>query len=485
MGTVKIDITEGHRKYTNIYALNTAKGVERLLRDRHKIAARRFVGDYAACDIIIDLNDAIDRADLSRRQTEAITLLYGCGLTQADAATEMDVTRQAVTKFNAEACQKIARVFQDWNYGEVNVGYKFNYIELFSGIGGFRSALDGLGGKCVFASEIDRFARRSYQALYDDAPELCGDITQMYARFVPNHDLLVAGFPCQAFSMAGQRRGFDDTRGTLFFQIARIAKEKRPRMLLLENVKGLLSHDKGRTFEVMAQTLSDIGYALDFVVLNSKYFSVPQNRERVFIAAHHSITPEAWDISGNNTVSWTKRRMQALGIRTFNFDWPANDAVTMRLRDVLEPEVHKKYYMSEEKTTTLVERNVTIPRDDDDTLKVERIGSTVPSGRGVNGSVYADSGLSPTLTTNDGGGVRVLEKQRGYRIRRLTPRECWRLQGFTDEQFDKAKGAGLSDTQLYRQAGNAVTVNVISAISRRMIPMLFTNYENGRLKVVI
>lgn len=122
MGAVKVDIAEDSRKYTQTYALNTSKGVEKLLRDRHKIAARRFAGDYAASDIILDLNDAIDKAKLSRRQAEAITYLYGCDLTQADAAIEMDVTQQAVAKFNSEACRKIARVFRDWDYGEVNIG---------------------------------------------------------------------------------------------------------------------------------------------------------------------------------------------------------------------------------------------------------------------------------------------------------------------------------------------------------------------------
>ncbi|MCG7407714.1 RNA polymerase subunit sigma [Paenibacillus sp. ACRRX] len=121
MGTVKVDIAEDSRKYMQTYALNTAKGVEKLLRDRHKIAARRFGGDYAACDIILDLNDAIDNAKLSRRQAESVTYLYGCDMTQTDAAAEMDVTQQAVAKFSAEACRKIARVFRDWDYGEVAV----------------------------------------------------------------------------------------------------------------------------------------------------------------------------------------------------------------------------------------------------------------------------------------------------------------------------------------------------------------------------
>lgn len=510
---------------------------------------------------------------------------------------------------------------------------RFDYIELFAGIGGFRSALDELGGNCVFASEIDRFAQQSYKALYDGADELRGDITKIDARTIPDHDLLAAGFPCQAFSVAGQRKGFADTRGTLFFEIARIAKEKRPRMMVLENVKGLLSHDKGRTIEVMAQALNEIGYAIDFAVLNSKYFGVPQNRERIFIACARDAQHEPWKIKGNNIVSKAKKRIQALGIRTFNFDWPTNDTVTKRLRDVLESEVDEKYYLSEEKTAKLIAQlevrdqikgepplplnlvsrgaesrsddvayclkgaeggsskqhllepimmgyieeinghdickrvystfgvSLTIPTGSSGNttpkIAVERVGNINPSGNGMNGAVYADRGLSPTLTTNIGEGTKILteytviqkthstcttikhdetgtlqaarldkvpqvvvqeirpvltpdreeKRQNGrrfkgndeeaftltaqdkhgvaigryprYRIRKLTPRECWRLQGFTDEQFDKARAAGVSDSQLYKQAGNAVTVNVISATSRRLIRRLLAESDCG------
>lgn len=521
---------------------------------------------------------------------------------------------------------------------------RFDYIELFAGIGGFRSALDELGGRCVFASEIDRFAQQSYKALYSGADELRGDITKIDARTIPDHDLLVAGFPCQSFSVAGQRKGFDDTRGTLFFEIARIAKEKRPRVMLLENVKGLLSHDEGRTIEIMAQTLDEIGYTIDFAVLNSKYFGVPQNRERIFIVCARDMPHKEWNIEGKDVVSRAKKRIQSLGVRTFNFDWPDNSTVTKRLRDVLESEVDEKYYLSEEKTaqliTQLIERDqvkgqLPLPlnlvsrgaesRSDDVAyclksaeggstkqhlleISVNRIGNVHPSGRGMNGAVYADSGLSPTLTTNKGEGTKVLTEytvlqkiysnrtsvkhdetgtlqaarldkvpqvvvkdpkciqlnqrreiriknevgtlhtsmtnnqapkvletevrpvispevinktQNGqrfkangaemftittwdrhgvaigryprYRIRRLTPRECWRLQGFSDEQFDKARAAGVSDSQLYKQAGNAVTVNVISATSRRLIRRLLTESvggnrqasENQRMEAVV
>ncbi|MCY9532955.1 DNA (cytosine-5-)-methyltransferase [Paenibacillus alvei] len=486
---------------------------------------------------------------------------------------------------------------------------RFDYIELFAGIGGFRSALGELGGSCVFASEIDRFAQQSYKALYDGAPELRGDITKIDARTIPDHDLLVAGVPCQAWSVAGQRKGFEDTRGTLFFEIARIAKVKQPRMMLLENVKGLLSHDKGRTIEVMAQALNDIGYAIDFAVLNSKYFGVPQNRERIFIVAHRDIAQhEPWNIDGKDVVARAKKRVQTLGVKTFNFDWPANSTVTKRLRDVLESEVDEKYYLSEEKTTKLIEQ-LNEQQDSNDVDMVGHVDGV--SGHDICKRVYATSGISPTIPTgssgnttpkiavignlpsdsgqtgavydiddlaptqlkqhgnavtkiaepqlqqySDGTGVaytvdanyakgtspggigkgrrtHVVEvrpvltpdheekRQNGrrfkendeeaftltaqdkhgvaigryprYRIRKLTPRECWRLQGFADEKFDKAKAAGLSDSQLYKQAGNAVTVNVISATSRRLIRRLLTESvggnrqasENQRMEAVV
>ena len=382
----------------------------------------------------------------------------------------------------------------------------FKYIELFAGVGGFRSALDGLGGECVFASEIDKYASQAYKALYNGAPELHGDITKIDAHDIPDHDVLVGGFPCQAFSVAGQRKGFEDARGTLFFEIARIASAKQPRLMLLENVKGLLSHDGGNTFETMCAILNDIGYAIDFRVLNSKHFGVPQNRERIFIVADRDAEDAEWDVTGSDVVAKAKRRAQALGVRTFNFDWPESGEVTTRLRDVLETQVDEKYYLSEEKTAKLLaqieEVHVDIPT-------VQCIGNANPSGNGMNGSVYHSNGISPTLTTNKGEGLKtaieysrkkgvgrsledahclsasdwrglnrnqtqtaVLEMSTSYRIRKLTPRECWRLQGFTDAQHDVVAAAGISDSQRYKQAGNAVTVNVIKAIGSSLVQRL-------------
>lgn len=400
----------------------------------------------------------------------------------------------------------------------------FRYVSLFSGIGGFEQALNALGGECVLASEIDKFARQSYAALYGHEP--AGDITKIYADDVPDHDVLVGGFPCQAFSVAGKRLGFDDTRGTLFFEVARIANAKKPRAILLENVKGLVGHDKGRTLDAIVRTLNEIGYHVDFNVLNSKYFGVPQNRERIFLCAIRDdiATPAEWIIEGNGVVAKGKRRISAYdGVKTFNFEWPTQESVTTRLRDVLEPAVDERYYLSEDKTAKLfahLENGLAIREatkqgyaiaEEGDAVNFQFPDSKTRRGRvgkqiantleasGINQGVveredspqmlghidikghdavkrvYSADHVGPTLTTMGGGHrepkTAVTDGVR-YRIRKLTPLECWRLQGFADEAHQTVVDVGLSDSQRYKQAGNAVTVNVIRAIGERLLPLL-------------
>lgn len=232
------------------------------------------------------------------------------------------------------------------------------FVDLFAGIGGFRTGLEMAGHECVGFAEWDEFARKSYEAIHDTEGEWTArDITEVQAQDVPDHDILCAGMPCQAFSVAGNRRGFEDTRGTLFFDVARIALEKQPKIIWIENVKGLLSHDKGKTLDIIAKTLCEIGYVIDFEILNSKFFNVPQNRERIFIFAYREDTVEQqpWIITDKGVKGKAKHRISAMeGIKTFNFDWPKNNEVTKRLRDILEPEVDEKFYLSEEKTSALV-----------------------------------------------------------------------------------------------------------------------------------
>jgi len=437
---------------------------------------------------------------------------------------------------------------------------KFNYVSLFSGIGGFEQALNKLGGHCVMASEIDKFAEQAYQTLYGHAT--VGDITKVKAEEVPDHDVLVAGIPCQAFSVAGKRGGFNEARGTLFFDVARIAKEKQPKAVWIENVKGLISHDSGRTLDTIVKTLNECGYRVDFNVLNSKYFGVAQNRERIFLVGIREdlVGNEPWriDAKDKTIVPKGKRRISGYGdVKTFNFDWPAQEEVTTRLRDILEPGVDEKYYLLEEKTAALVaqldeglavkeasgvnhgvvepkmvghvdikghdaikrvysaegvsptvttmggghrepkiaeevrpvltpdrlnkqqngrrfkgdgEESFTLTSQDRHgvALSAKSIGNTNPSGKGMNGEVYdIDAGLSPTLTTNKGEGSRIASAPT-YRIRKLTPRECFRLQSFPDSAHQALVDAGISNSQLYKQVGNAVTVNVIEAIGAKL-----------------
>jgi DNA (cytosine-5)-methyltransferase 1 len=385
----------------------------------------------------------------------------------------------------------------------------FTYIDLFSGVGGFRQALDKLGGKCVMASEIDKYANKAYEVLYGH--KTVGDVTEIEAEDVPDHDLLVGGFPCQAFSVAGKRLGFEDTRGTLFFEMARIAKAKKPKVILAENVKGLVGHDKGRTLNVIIQTFCDIGYTVDFNVLNSKYFGVPQNRERIFIVAVRDdlVEQEPWmDVKGNTVVPKGKRRIQQLeGVKTFNFDWPPQEEVTTRLRDILEDDVDERFYLSEEKTAKLVAcicestpdktpieysrkngigkeikqahtlsasdwRGLNRNQTQNAVLEVRPVLTPDRETKRQNGRRFKDDGEeSFTLTAQDRHGVAIGDSQK-YRIRKLTPRECFRLQGFPDSEFDKLVAAGISNSQLYKMAGNAVTVNVIDAIGRRLLAFL-------------
>lgn len=312
------------------------------------------------------------------------------------------------------------------------------FLDLFAGIGGFRFGMESAGHECIGFCEIDKFARASYKAIHNTKGEIeLHDITAVsdeFIRGIGRVDIICGGFPCQAFSIAGNRRGFEDTRGTLFFEIARFASILRPKYLFLENVKGLLNHENGITFETIISTLDELGYNVEWEVLNSKDFGVPQNRERVFIIGHlrGECTRRVFPLSGQS---------QSISSQS-----------------------------------------------------VVKIGNVNPSGNGMNGEVYQADGLAPTLSTMQGGGQEPKIIQRGhgynqggehdiaptitsnsyqennhlsdgYRIRKLTPRECWRLQGFPDWAFDKAQKVN-SNSQLYKQAGNSVTVNVIAAIAK-------------------
>ena len=301
----------------------------------------------------------------------------------------------------------------------------FKFIDLFAGIGGLSRPFLELGGECVFASEWDKFAQETYEANYGHKP--AGDITQIDPELIPDFDLLLAGFPCQPFSHAGLRKGFDDMRGTLFFNIAEILRTKRPKAAVLENVKGLLSHDKGNTFRRIVEVLEkDLGYTVHHKILNARDFGLPQNRERVYIVA--ILNPS----------------------HAFEFPRPSNTAT--RLGDILEdltPEKIDKYTLSDRLWASHQRR------------KADHIAK----GNGFGFSLFNEQ--SPYTSTISAryykDGSEILVSNLGRNPRKLTPREAARLQGFPDDFI-----IPVSDTQAYKQFGNSVAVPVVRAIAKSL-----------------
>ena len=547
------------------------------------------------------------------------------------------------------------------------------FIDMFSGIGGFRTAMENNGHECIAYSEIDKHAIQSYQAMYNTENEIdLGDITNIsqeyLSHFKKDNDMVVGGSPCQAFSVAGKQAGFEDTRGTLFFEYAKVVKETQPKYFLFENVKGMTSHDQGNTIRVVLETFNELGYYIDFNVFNSKYYGVPQNRERIYILGKRKDLVEQPKYHDKTKGKKKFDEIQNWAVDNINYVEllpPLQTEVTTRLIDVLEDEVDEKYYLSDEKVKKLTldfsltsqdkhgvaireatkqgyaiaeqgdSVNVTYPDSKtrrgrvgkqvaqtlqagevnqgvviDDTQGYDGvryykgIAPTLRSSRSglktvvtpkeesgeVNQGVVMDNtlnfyakdnvvydeeqykelvkanndfevdyiyveptlyqldekhillinndqnqfevieiregyyltlkvassldelnlttykkefgrfgrqavetlnenkniindgmtvnaynktidktGLSPTLTTRpEGFKTAILPITNGLRIRKLTEKECWRLQGFTDEQFHKAKDSGVSKSQLYKQAGNSVTVNVVDAIVKEL-----------------
>lgn len=378
------------------------------------------------------------------------------------------------------------------------------FLDLFAGIGGFRIGMESAGHECIGFCEIDKFARASYKAIHDTKGEIeLHDITTVSddtIRGIGHVDVICGGFPCQAFSIAGNRRGFEDTRGTLFFEIARFASILKPRYLFLENVKGLLNHDRGNTFEVILSALDELGYDVEWQVLNSKNFGVPQNRERVFIIGHlrGGSGRKVFPLSGDGAaITCEQPKINKVGNIRKKGKSQSGDVVS---NDSLAPTLCST-------TTQKDPLKVLIENE------IKQFGVLQPNYN-QSGVVYEIDGISPTIRAYQGGNlepkIRVKEAtKQGYqeaeigdsvnlshpnsktrrgrvgkqiantlltgesqgvvepdfRIRKLTPRECWRLQGFPDWAFDKAQEVN-SNSQLYKQAGNSVTVSVIAAIAQ-------------------
>ena len=337
------------------------------------------------------------------------------------------------------------------------------FLDLFAGIGGFRLGMEAAGHKCIGFCEIDKFARASYKAIHDTKGEIeLHDITTVSDEFIQSigHvDVICGGFPCQAFSIAGNRKGFEDTRGTLFFEIARFASILKPRILFLENVKGLLNHDKGRTFETILQTLDELGYNVEWQVLNSKDFGVPQNRERVFIIGHLRGTSgrKVFPIGGIDTNVNNVKQVGNI-IKTTSYNGNPHRGRVYCITGISpclncmggggrEPKIRIKEATKKGYSEATIGDSVNISHPNSKTRR-DRVGK----------------GIANTLLT----GEEQCVVNRDFRIRKLTPKECWRLQGFPDWAFERAEKVN-SNSQLYKQAGNSVTVNVIRAIARRLV----------------
>jgi DNA (cytosine-5)-methyltransferase 1 len=314
-------------------------------------------------------------------------------------------------------------------------------IDLFAGIGGFRLAFNTLNAMCVFSSEIDKYARKTYLENFGDLPE--GDITKIDERSIPDFDILCAGFPCQAFSIAGKRAGFEDTRGTLFFDVARIIKYKKPKAIFLENVKGLVSHNKGKTLEIILNVLrNDLGYHVPHPqILNAKDFGVPQNRERIFIVGFRN--KEAAD----------------------SFEFPKSINVNTTFADVREKNtVLSKYYLSERYLQTLISHRKRHESKGNgfgyEIICEDSIANAVVvGGMGRERNLAIDNRITDyTPTTNIKGHIN------DKFIRKMTPREWARLQGYPDD-FKII----VSDVQAYKQFGNSVAVPVIQAIAKNIM----------------
>lgn len=329
---------------------------------------------------------------------------------------------------------------------------QFTFIDLFAGIGGMRLAYENVGGRCVYSNEWNKYSQQTYYANFGEQPE--GDITKVDAKTIPDHDILVAGFPCQPFSIAGvskkislgRKTGFEDkTQGTLFFDVCRILKEKRPKAFMLENVKNLKSHDKGSTFKTILESLDELKYKVFFAVLDGQNF-VPQHRERIIIVGF-DMERYGDDIE-------------------FDFDiTPVNPKPVMR--DILEKKVDDKYTLSDNLWTYL--QNYAAKHR--------------AAGNGFGYGIAPLDGVSRTISARyHKDGSEILIAQKGKNPRRLTPRECARLQGFPESFV-----IPVSDTQAYRQFGNSVVVPLIENVAKLIvekIDLLESDVQNVKRKAI-
>ena len=310
----------------------------------------------------------------------------------------------------------------------------FNFIDLFAGIGGFRIALENHGGECVFSSEWDDNSQITYYRNFGEVPR--GDITEIHEKNVPKHNVLCAGFPCQAFSISGKRKGFDDTRGTLFFDVARIAKHIQPEVLFLENVKNFARHDNGKTLQVVKDTLDEIGYNHFLKILRSSDYGVPQARERIYIIAFR----------------------KDLGVKNFKFPSPSKTIRTVE--DIIERKnADEDIYVINRPDIKITKKNAKAT----DTRRPLQIGQINAGGQGER--IYSTKAAGITLSAYGGGAA---SKTGAYlingKVRKLTPKECARMQGFP-EDFELPENRNVA----YKQFGDSVSVPVLKSIFKQIV----------------
>ncbi|WP_421760317.1 DNA (cytosine-5-)-methyltransferase [Devosia sp.] len=381
------------------------------------------------------------------------------GLTIREAARQLGYTERQVYRFEAgeqEPRKSVLDLLRIMGQPQPPSS-SFTFVDLFAGIGGFRRAFEPLGGRCVFTSEWDRFSQETYRANYQLDHELAGDITAIDAADIPAHDVLLAGFPCQPFSLAGvskknslgRAHGFQcDVQGTLFFDVARIIQHHRPKAFLLENVKNLKSHDKGRTFDIIMKTLrEDLGYHVETRIIDARSF-VPQHRERIFIVGWRE----------KNAFDFSKLELPDSRPTLASILHSEDGSIEGDERYTFGPEgkVHERYTLSDHLWSYLQ-------------AYAEKHRK---AGNGFGFGLFGKGDVARTLSARyhkDGSEILIAQPLRNPR--RLTPRECAKLMGF------ESQGSGpfnivVSDTQAYRQFGNAVVVPVVEAVAKHMLPFV-------------
>lgn len=323
----------------------------------------------------------------------------------------------------------------------------WTFIDLFAGLGGFHLALESMGAKCVYASEWDEPVKKVYAENFGIVPD--GDITKINEKNIPDHDVLCAGFPCQAFSISGKQKGFEDSRGTLFFDVARIVKEKKPKIVFMENVKNFATHDNGKTLEVVKKTMEQLGYQFNQKVLNAVDYGIPQKRERIYMVCFRN------DLHIND------------------FTYPKPIKLVKHVEDLLLKDEKAVKHLYVNRPDIQYNDNV----DDSYSNKSIRLGTVNKGGQGER--IYSTKGIAITLSANGGG---VFAKTGGYLVngkpRKLHPRECARIMGYPDS-YKICK----SDNQAYKQFGNSVVIDVLQFIGIEIGKAVAGVTENERSRI--